>query len=398
MFAKEETARYAAEDVQAVTATLRSGSLSVVFGRQTMRFEREFARFVGTEHAVATEFRDGRAGHRARPVRRRLRRRGRRARVHLRGAASAVVRDLAVPVFADISPTTWNLTAEAVAAALTDRTRAVIVPHMFGNPVDVESVRAVCAPRGIAVIEDCAQAAGAGIGGRRVGSLGDVGCFSFNEIKNITTGEGGMITMREPERADLARVLRLHGTRNLVGAELGLKSTMTEMEAALGRSQLARLDRENACRAEFGTLLATSLGQLDGLAAQEIPPTGDHVFSRFVFTVDPEVGPGMTRDDLAAGLSARGISTVRPVYGTPLYRQPVFAGLADGSAGRGFARSYLAAYGGASPLARWQEERLPEAERFCRRQVGLIVPPGAGSQHAKRFADEVAAVLERRAR
>jgi dTDP-4-amino-4,6-dideoxygalactose transaminase len=384
VFTNDDNHRYSEADVEAVAKTMRGGSLSVVFGRQTMRFEKEMARFVGVDNAVATS-----SGTTALELALDLCDIGFGDEVIVPGYAfialvSAVLRNLAVPVFADICPESWNLTAAGVEAAITDRTRAVIVAHMFGNPAEVARIRDLCVPQGIAVIEDCAQAAGATLDGCQVGAFGSVGCFSFNEIKNLTTGEGGMLVLAEAERAQLARVLRLHGTRDLVGAELAGKSTMTEMEAALGRSQLARLAEENAQRTAFGLRLASLLDQVPGVTPQRTPAGGTHVYSRFVFTVAGD------RGEVAASLARQGLAA-RPVYGTPMYRQPMVAQLADGSAARGLARSYLAVYGKPSPLARWTTDRLPVTEEFCTRQLGFVVPPRPTLAHADRIAELVAA-------
>lgn len=392
MFTKDDNHRYHDDDVDAVAKVMRGGSLSVVFGRQTMRFENEMAAFVGTKHAVATS-----SGTSALEIALDLLDVGYGDEVVVPGyafiaAVSAVLRNLAIPVFADISPDTWNLTAREVEASLTERTRAVIVAHMFGDPAEVDRIREVCQARGVAVIEDCAQAAGAALHGRRVGTFGSMGCFSFNEIKNLTTGEGGLLALDDGDQARLARVLRLHGTRDLVGAEVAGKSTMTEMEAALGRSQLVRLADENARRTAFGTRLATLLAQIPGIRPQRVLPGAVHVYSRFVFAVDREVA-GLDREALAAVLANRGLAA-KPVYGIPMYRQPVVTQLADGTAGRGFARSYLAAYGPTSPLARWAYERLPVTEDFCARQLGFIVPPRATEAVAERIAELVADAVD----
>jgi dTDP-4-amino-4,6-dideoxygalactose transaminase len=388
VFTRDEMHRYSDADVEAVAQAMRGGSLSVVFGRQTLRFEREMAGFVGVDHAVATS-----SGTTALELALDLLDIGYGDEVVVPGYAfialvSAVLRNLAVPVFADISADTWNVDARTVEAAITDRTRAVIVAHMFGNPAEVDQIRQVCQSRGIAVIEDCAQAAGATIEGRQVGSFGSAGCFSFNEIKNLTTGEGGLLALHDDDSARLGRVLRLHGTRDLVGVELAGKATMTEMEAALGRSQLARLGAENAQRTAFGRHLSARLEQIGGVRPQRVLPGAEHVYSRYVFVVDGEVITG-GRDALSAAMSARGL-VAKPVYDVPMYRQPVVTRLADGGASRGFARSYLAAYGRRSPLARWTHDRLPVVEEFCARQLGFVVPPRPTTEHADRIAEIIA--------
>jgi perosamine synthetase len=389
IFGTEETRRYRDDDVDAVVKSLRGGSLSVVFGRQIIRFERDIARFVGTAHAVATS-----SGTAALDIALDVLDIGFGDEVVVpaytfSATVQAVLRNLAIPAFADISATTWNVTAETVEAAMTPRTRAVLVAHMFGNPAEMGRIAELCRARGVALVEDCAQAIGASIGGVQVGAFGDVGCFSFNEIKNLTTGEGGMLTLAGAEQAALARLLRLYGTVDLVAVELGNKATMTEMEAALGRTQLKRLPDENAARREFGEALSARLRTLPGISPQSVPAGGVHVYSRYVLRIDPD--SGVTRDQVTAALAAVGVAA-KPVYAVPLYRQPVITQLADGTASRGFARSYVAAYGARSPLAEWTQRRLPVTEAFCAEQIGFIVPPGVTSAHADQIGEVIASV------
>lgn len=390
IFTGEDSRRYRDEDVEAVSKTMRGGSLSVVFGRQTIRFENEMARFVGARHAVATS-----SGTSALEIALDMLDVGFGDEVVVPGytftaTVLGVLRNLAVPVFADICAETWNVTADTVEAALTSRTKAVLVAHMFGNPADVERIAALCRDRGIALIEDCAQAAGATLAGRQVGSFGAAGCFSFNEIKNLTTGEGGMLTVDDPDMAALGRVLRLHGTVDLVGVELAGKATMTEMEAALGRSQLKRLDAENSARNAFGEHLNELLAKISGIRVQKTPEGGRHVYSRYVFAVEPAAGT--TRDEVAGVLADGGLAA-RPVYAIPLYRQPVMRQLTEGTAKRGLARSYLQAYGSDNPVTRWADEQLAVTEEFCRKQLGFIVPPGATREHAERVAGLIASAV-----
>ncbi len=389
LFTKEEMRRYVDKDVEAVAATMRKGSLSVVFGRNTLRFETEFAAATGVAHAVATS-----SGTAALEMALDLLDVGFEDEVVVPGysfasTALAVLRNLAVPRFADISPSTWNVTPELIEAQLTERTRAVIVVHTYGNPCDMPAIRRLCEERGLALIEDCAQAAGATFEGQRVGSLGTIGCFSFNEIKNLTTGEGGMLTVSDRDMAERARLLRLYGTREGVGVEVGFKCTMTEMEAALGRSQLARLDSENESRTAFGTTLSKILGDQPGISVQHVDGRARHVYSRYAFCVDPDTA-NTTREALEARLAQDGLA-IHPIYPVPLPRHPFVQALTTGTA-RGFANSFRRAYGSHNPLS--DQQPLPNAEAFCAAQTGFSVPPGASPRHAEILASAVVDTLD----
>ena len=392
LFTKEEMRRYVDQDVEAVAATMRKGSLSVVFGRNTLRFETEFASAMGVPFAVATN-----SGTAALEMALDLLDIGFEDEVivpaySFAATALAVLRNLAVPRFADISPSSWNLTPESVEVKLTERTRAVIAVHTYGNPCDVVALRRLCDQQGLALIEDCAQAAGATIEGQRVGSFATIGCFSFNEIKNLTTGEGGMLTLRNRAAAEQARLLRLYGTREGIGVELGFKCTMTEMEASLGRSQLGRLDAENESRTVFGTALSKILGDQPGLSVQQVDERARHVYSRYAFCVDAEV-TNTTREALEARLAEDGLA-VHPIYPVPLPRHPFVEALAQGTVTRGFAKSFRRAYGRRNPLAEEVEQPVPNAEEFCATQTGFSVPPGASERHADILGSAVIGALE----
>ncbi len=362
--------RYDERDQEAVSQVLRKGHLSVVFGRQTVMFESELAKLAGRKAGVAVN-----SGTTALELALHCLDIGFGDEVIVpaytfAGIALSVMRTLAVVRFCDIDAETWNLSPAAVLAQAGPRTRAVIVPHMFGNPVDIPALRAVLPPS-ILVVEDCAQAAGGSFDGRPIGSFGDIACFSFNEIKNMTTGEGGMIVTDDVALAERARLLRLHATTRGLVQDLGGKFTMTEMEAALGRSQLARLGAMNANRIALANRLREAMAALPGLTPQRVPAGGEHVYSRFVFAIDEDVAK-VSRDALQAGLRQRQIQ-VDPVYGVPIYRHKLFEDLAAGTPGPGLARSYHAANREAIERAAYGAVRLEATEAFCARQLGFVL-------------------------
>lgn len=172
-------------------------------------------------------------------------------------------------VFVDCDPLTGNVTAEGIEAAITDRTQAIVVVHFVGIPCDMPPIRALADKHDLFLIEDCALAIGARLNGTHVGLFGDIGCFSFYPTKHITTGEGGMLVTQDGGTAEKARRMRAHGVQRGNGSydvpDIGLNYRMGEMQAALGRSQLQRIDTILERRREnFEALKVRVEGVLDG--------------------------------------------------------------------------------------------------------------------------------------
>jgi dTDP-4-amino-4,6-dideoxygalactose transaminase len=248
--------------------------------------------------------------------------------------ANAAVYCGARPVFADVDPVTGNVTADTVAAALTPRTRAVVVVDQGGVPVDLEPVRAVCDPRGIAVVEDAACGAGSEYRGRPVGAGADVTAWSFHPRKIITTGEGGMVTTDLAEWAARARRLREHAMdvsaaerhRSVLApaeryVEVGFNYRMTDLQAAVGLVQLGRLDAVVARRREIAARYGAALAGVPGLRPVTDPPHGTTNYQSFWVEVAPPYP--LDRDGLLARLAEHGVSARRGIMAT--HRQPAYA-------------------------------------------------------------------------
>lgn len=250
-------------------------------------------------------------------------------------ATANVVRHVgATPVFCDVEPSTQNLTAGSIAHLITPRTRAVILVHQAGVPADVDAVRDVCGPKGIAIVEDAACAIGSTYGDRPIGGNSDLVCFSFHPRKVITTGEGGMIMTSREEVADRLRRLREHGmsvsaaarhaSRDLVieqYLETGFNFRMTDIQAAVGLVQLMRLDDIVAGRRRLALRYQTGLGDIPGLEMAKDPPYGRTNFQSF-WIVLPDEFP-VQRDDLLRAMMARGISPRRGIMAAHL--EPAYA-------------------------------------------------------------------------
>ncbi|MEU5423220.1 DegT/DnrJ/EryC1/StrS family aminotransferase [Streptomyces sp. NPDC001407] len=236
-------------------------------------------------------------------------------------SAVAPLHILAVPVFVDIDPRTFNVTPEAVEAAITPRTRAIVVVHLHGLPVDMTEILAVADKHGIPVVEDAAQAHGAVYQGRTVGSLGAINTFSLNVSKNLATcGEGGLITTDDDRLARRALMLRQfgelipkQGERSYVGHMLGFNHKPNAIQAAFTRSQLERLPEEAKIRDENVRYFLERLSALPGLLTPHVPEDRTHAWHILRFRVDPAalgLDPalaGALRASLMRALRAEGV-------------------------------------------------------------------------------------------
>jgi dTDP-4-amino-4,6-dideoxygalactose transaminase len=311
------------EEISEVVGCLRSGWITT--GPLTAQFEREFAAAHGARQALSFSSCTG-ALHALLLA------------MDLAPGDEAIVPALtwpstsnmviacgATPVFADIDPVTWNLSPEAMLRALTPRTRVVIPVHFAGQPADLDGLREALASAGrgdVAIVEDAAHAAGASYKGRPIGATSAAGtvaaCFSFHPIKNMTTGEGGMVTTDDPELAARIKLWKFHGVRRDAWKAYsatekapatydvvlpGFKYNLTDIQSAIGIHQLRKLPRFNARRAEIAARYSRELAGLAGLGLPGRAPY-EHVHPWHLFTVlAPQRAPFMER------LKALGIGT-----------------------------------------------------------------------------------------
>jgi dTDP-4-amino-4,6-dideoxygalactose transaminase len=186
-------------------------------------------------------------------------------------------------VFADIDPVTFCLDPASVAAAITDRTRAIMPVHLYGHPADMTALRALADAHGLRLFEDAAQAHGATLDGRAVGSFGDFGMFSLYPTKNMTAGEGGMVSAATPEIARRLRLLRNQGMEKQYENEIvGFNARMTNLHAAIGRVQLARLAGWTAQRRRNAAFLSA---HLEGVVVPTVAPGATHVWHQYTIRV-----------------------------------------------------------------------------------------------------------------
>lgn len=314
------------EEVEAVRNVFESGIL--VQGGRTRLFEEEFAEYIGVEHAVAmangtialdTALKALRLGPDDEVV---------TSAFSFIASSNCVLYQGAKPVFADIDPRTFNIDPSDVAEKITAKTRAIIAVHLFGQPAEMDALKEVAEDHEIALVEDAAQAHGAEYKGWKVGGVGDIGCFSFYATKNMTTGEGGMITTNSNELERKARLLRNHGeTGKYHHVILGYNYRMSEATAAVGSVQLRKLDKSNEKRRENADLLTRGIEKISGLTTPYVKDDVRHVFHQYVVRV--EDGYSMERDKLVERLRERGVD-VAVHYPTPLYGQPLYRELGYG--------------------------------------------------------------------
>jgi dTDP-4-amino-4,6-dideoxygalactose transaminase len=243
--------------------------------------------------------------------------------------AGVVARVGATPVFVDIDPVTYNLLPEGVSAAVTPRTRAVIPVHLYGRMADLDAIGEAVAGKGIAIIEDAAQAIGAfDARGRKAGSVGEMGCFSFFPSKNLGGfGDGGMTVTNDPETAGRLKMLRMHGMEpKYYHALVGGNFRLDALQAAVLRVKLSHLDGWTAARRRNAERYRELFGETALEGTVTLPPDEPgHIYNQFVIRTP-------RRDELQAHLRGRGIGT-EIYYPLPLHRQECFAelGYAEGS-------------------------------------------------------------------
>lgn len=243
------------------------------------------------------------------------------------GALAPILYQAAIPVFADVDPLTGNVTAETIAARLSGKTRAIIVTHLFGNPCEMGPIVDLARARGIPVLEDCAQAYLARDGGKLVGTHGAIGCFSLQQGKHITTGEGGLCVTND---ADLARRMRLfvnkgwgYGDPNPDHYFLALNYRLTELQGAVALAQLDKLVWGVEQRRRMAARLSEQIEGLAGITTPRCAPDAVHVFWRYCLWVDEKQVPGGS-PALGAGLKRQGIAAAPRYIQRPAFQCEIF--------------------------------------------------------------------------
>lgn len=316
------------EELQLLAEVMQSGTLTSTKGNFVKTLEQDFARLVGAEHAFACA-----SGS---------------AAIHTAiaaidpapgdeiitspitdmGALAPILYQSAIPVFADVDSRTYNVTARTIEACLSERTRAIIVTHLFGNPCEMAEIMELARERAIPVIEDCAQAFLAEENGKRVGTIGAIGCFSLQQGKHITTGEGGLVTTQDKA---LARRMFLfinkawgYGDANPDHYFLALNYRMSELQGAVAVAQLAKLEDVVERRVNAARRLTEQLeGLQPGIETPQVHPASIHTYWKYCLHVDESLISGGA-SGMAQLLKEKGIASAPRYIQKPAFMCEVF--------------------------------------------------------------------------
>lgn len=385
--------QFGREEIEEVTKVLESGTLSFLYGSRVKTFERMFAEAHQIEHAVAVS--SGTAALHT-------------AMVYLNpdpgdeiimspisdmGSVIPILYQLAVPVFVDIDPALQNIDPSLIEAKITDRTKGIIVTHIHGNPADMDPIMKIAKKYGLFVIEDCAQAHMATYKGRLVGTIGDMGCFSLQQSKHITTGEGGMVITHENNR--FGRDIRLCMDKSWPRTQhdrdhlfLAPAYHMTELQGAVGVAQMPKYGNSIARRRSAGKLLDDRLDGWD--FATRIPGREDslNTYFQYCFRVDPN---RFTVDvaQVVNALNAEGLYSWQGYPGpVPLYRYPVVKDhMTFGRSGFPFTLDER------TKSHRYDLGLCPEAEKACQETIVLPWSEGLEPEDVKMIGDALEKVF-----
>jgi|TARA_R100000049_G_C1953734_1_gene104306 dTDP-4-amino-4,6-dideoxygalactose transaminase len=381
---------YTDEEQAAVSRVLLSNRVNYWTGQEGREFENEFAAWTGVPHAVAVA-----NGTLALDLALQALDVGPGDEVVVTprtfiASVSSVVNAGATPVFADVDRDSGNISPATIAPVLSERTRAIIPVHLAGWPADLDGITALVSGRDIGVIEDCAQAHGAKIGDRMVGSIGDVGAWSFCQDKIMTTGgEGGMVTTRDKALWSRMWSFKDHGKSwdaiykrdhppgfRWVHESFGTNWRMLEMQAAIGRIQLTRMANWTARRTEIARALADALGRHEDVVRVPLPgPPMTHAFYRlYAYVRSDALAEGWTRDRVVAEVVERNVPLFQGSC-SEVYREKAF----DGTQWR--------------PL-----QRLPVAQELGETSLMFLTHPTLTDAEIDKACETVSAVLQEASR
>ncbi len=309
------------EELKGIQEVLDSGMLA--YGEVVKSFENEFADYLGSNYARAVS-----NGTAALDVALKSLDIGPGDEVitspfSFIASSNSILFQGAKPVFSDIDEHTYNLDPDAVLDKINDRTKAILVVHLFGHPADMGAFQDIAEDHDLHLVEDACQSHGAEYDGMKVGAIGDLGTFSFYPTKNMTTGEGGMVTMNDDELARKAHLIRDHGqSEKYTHDMLGYNLRMTNIAAAIGRNQLRNLDGWNEKRIRNAEMLTEGISEIDGLTPPVVEDGVKHVYHQYVIRVEDDYP--LSRKELMSGLRKEGIGSAvhypMPITEQPLYR------------------------------------------------------------------------------
>ncbi len=368
------------EEIAEVVATLRSGWIGT--GPRAARFEQDFADYKGAPRAVALSsctaglelsLRAAGIGQGDEVI---------TTALTFCATVNAIAHVGATPVLADVDPATLNVDPAAIAERITGRTRAIVPVHFGGRPCEMDEILAIARRRELVVVEDCAHAIESKYRGRPLGTLGDFGAFSFYVTKNVTTGEGGMVIARDPEALERIKVSALHGMskdawkrfgdtgyRHYTVTDVGFKYNMTDIQAALGIHQLARVEQNWQLRVGVWQRYTEALRELPIELPAACPDDMRHAHHLYTILIDSK-SAGISRDDFLGEMTALNIGV--GVHYLSLPEHPF----------------YQDRYG-------WAPEDYPHAMRIGRQTVSIPLSAGLSDGDVEDVIDAVRRTLDR---
>jgi len=391
------------DDIFRVNEVLRRGKLTGLNGVMVKEFERQFLTYYGVKHAIATS--SGTTalhatieGLKIGPGDEVI-----TTSITFIATANAILHNNAIPVFADIDPKTYTISPESIKEKITDRTKAILPVHIYGHPCDMDAIAEIAKDHNLFVIEDCAQAHGAEYRGNKVGTMGDAGCFSLWENKNIGTGEGGVIITNDDKLNERVRMIINH-YRSLVSPwpevppwevflGIGYNYRITELQAALAIGQIQKLDKFNSVRRKIAEFYISELKNVPGLNVPYVAPDVKHAWYQFVCTVRKDEIRVTTKEIVNAINAEFGVypesiflfSVARRNI-TPIYNQPVFA-QRIGYAGK---PCPFTCHG---QNVKYEKGMCPNAEEFCENSFILFINHAMAIDDAKDVVEAVKKVF-----
>jgi perosamine synthetase len=309
------------EEQKEVIKVMESQMLTLLHGEAVKAFEKDFAEYIGVKHAIGIN-----SGTAALHIAIAALNIGPGDEVIVPpftfiATASSILHNNAIPIFADINNKSYTLDPESVKEKITERTKAIIPVHLAGIGADTQALQQVAEDHNLFIIEDAAQSIGTKCYGKKVGSIGDIGCFSFYPSKNITTGEGGMITTNNDTIAEQCRLLRHHGEPSWYSYDrLGYNYRMTEIQGAIGKVQLRRIGEFIRIRNKNAQYLTNGVKELKGIIPPYIPEYCEPAFNYWIGRIQPE-SIGLNKMQFIERLPMSKVLYPKPLYKTKLFQQ-----------------------------------------------------------------------------
>lgn len=305
------------EELKAIDGVLKSGILAQ--GKEVAEFENIFSDYIGVENSIAVS--NGTVALDLALKASNIKEGDEVITTPFTfiATANSILYQRAKPVFADVDEKTFNINTDDILNRITGKTKAIIGVHLFGHPFDVKGVHEICEDHKLLLVEDCAQAHGAEYKGKKVGSFG-TGCFSFYPTKNITTGEGGIITTDDSRITEMCRLLRNHGqSSKYFHTVLGYNYRMTDIQAAIGIVQFKKLDEFNKRRMQNAEYLNSHM-KVNGIVTPFKENNVKHVYHQYVIKIEKDL---IDRDTFIKYLTDNGIGCAVH-YPVPIYEQPLY--------------------------------------------------------------------------